>query len=203
MSLQHTYYTIDKVSEALFKDRGSKFLAYAYPIANKDDVKKRLQNLKNQHPKAVHFCYAYRLGIDKNDFRANDDGEPSGSAGKPILGQLDSFNLTNCLVVVVRYFGGTLLGVPGLIHAYKTSTQLALEQVAIIEKEIKVTYKFTLAYENMNIIMRVIKQFQAEIITQDMALFCTIQVDIPYLQHEKFLQTLLELQAMNTIELVD
>ncbi|HEU4633284.1 MAG TPA: YigZ family protein, partial [Flavisolibacter sp.] len=121
------YNTIEKPSSAEFKDRGSRFLAYAFPIQSVDDFKKRLKNLKEEHPKAAHHCFAYRTGTDGNTFRAGDDGEPSGSAGKPILGQIDSKELTNIGVVVVRYFGGTLLGVPGLINAYKTVTSLALQ----------------------------------------------------------------------------
>src|SRR5690606_2431913 len=117
---------------AEFKDRGSKFLAYAFPINDEQELKGKLKELKALHPKAGHHCYAYRLGLDGNQYRANDDGEPSGSAGKPILGQIDSAGVTNVLVVVVRYFGGTLLGVPGLINAYKTATAEALSHVAKI-----------------------------------------------------------------------
>ena len=121
------YFTIDKPSYTEYKERGSRFLAYAYPLKSVDDFKKILQGLKKEHAKAAHHCFAYRIGLDGNNFRASDDGEPAGSAGKPILGQIDARQLINVLVVVVRYFGGTLLGVPGLIHAYKTATALALQ----------------------------------------------------------------------------
>src|SRR5688500_10700449 len=122
-------FTIDKPSFAEFKDRGSKFLAFAYPIETVESFKTCLQQLKKEHPKAVHHCFAYRIGTDRNNFRVNDDGEPSGSAGRPILGQIDSKELTNVAVIVVRYFGGTLLGVPGLINAYKSATSMALQLV--------------------------------------------------------------------------
>ncbi|MDE3247503.1 MAG: YigZ family protein, partial [Bacteroidota bacterium] len=120
------YYTAGKTATAEYKDRGSRFIALVIPFDNKDDFKTRMNEVKEAHPKATHYCFAYRLGLDGNNFRAGDDGEPSGSAGKPILGQIDSRELTNTLIVVVRYFGGTLLGVPGLINAYKTAASLAL-----------------------------------------------------------------------------
>ena len=138
-SLMNYYYTIEKESVAEFKDRGSRFIAYAFPVKNTDEVKKRLKSLKEEHPKAVHHCFAYRLGTDGNNFRSSDDGEPAGTAGKPILGQIDSKDLANVGLVVVRYFGGTLLGVPGLINAYKTVSSLALQLTPIIVNTKKVT----------------------------------------------------------------
>ena len=129
------YYTIAQPVVAEFKDRGSRFLAFAYPLASVDDFKAKMKLLKEEHPKAVHHCFAYRLGVDGNTFRVSDDGEPSGSAGRPILGQIDSKQLCNVLVVVVRYFGGTLLGVPGLINAYKTVTSLALQTTPMAGKK--------------------------------------------------------------------
>src|SRR6478672_10861639 len=153
------YYTIDKPAVAEFKDRGSKFLAYAFPIQTVDDFKKRLKELKEEHSKAAHHCFAYRIGNDKNNFRSSDDGEPSGSAGKPILGQIDSKELTNTAVVVVRYFGGTLLGVPGLINAYKTVSSLALQLTPIAEKPILVSYELQFDYTLMNEVMMVVKRF--------------------------------------------
>ncbi len=130
-----TYQTLSAPNQAEFKDKGSRFIAFAYPIRSTEEVKQYVDTLRQEHHKARHWCYAYRLGVDGNQFRANDDGEPSGSAGRPILGQIDSAELTDVLVVVVRYFGGTLLGVPGLIHAYKTSTQMALQSAQIIQKK--------------------------------------------------------------------
>src|SRR4051812_46427182 len=128
------YYTIEKISEAEFKDRGSKFIAYAFPVATVDEVKACLNKVKSDHPKATHHCFAWRLGLDGNSYRVSDDGEPSGSAGRPILGQIDSKEIINTLIVVARYFGGTLLGVPGLINAYKTSASLALQTTPVVQK---------------------------------------------------------------------
>ena len=125
---------------AEFKDRGSRFLAYAFPISSADDFKKRLKELKEEHPKAVHHCFAYRVGTDGNNFRSSDDGEPSGSAGRPILGQIDSKELVDVAIIVVRYFGGTLLGVPGLINAYKTAASFALQSTPIIKKPVLINY---------------------------------------------------------------
>lgn len=173
------YFTIEKPSVAEFKDRGSKFLAYAFPISTADGFKKQLKQLKEEHPKAAHHCFAYRLGIDKNNFRSGDDGEPSGSAGKPILGQIDSKELTNVAVVVVRYFGGTLLGVPGLINAYKTSTSLALQLNPIIQKPVLVQYEMQFDYTLMNEVMMVVKRFQCVILQNEMQLFCRMVVGIP------------------------
>jgi uncharacterized YigZ family protein len=179
MSEQLSYKTIEKSSFAEFKDRGSKFIAYAFPIQSADDFKKHLQALKKEHAKAVHHCFGYRLGIDGNNFRVSDDGEPAGSAGKPILGQLDSKEITNALVVVVRYFGGTLLGVPGLINAYKTATALALQLTPIVEKPVLVDYRLHFNYESMNDVMTVVKQFGCEVKKQELQLFCELQVGVP------------------------
>jgi len=143
------YRTIAKASTGDFRDRGSKFLGYAYPVNTTVDIKEKILALKKEHPKAVHYCYAWRLGTDDNQFRANDDGEPAGSAGKPMLGQIDSMGLTNVLVVVVRYFGGTLLGVPGLINAYKTVTAEALEAAPKEVKWIEDLYYINFDYPAM------------------------------------------------------
>jgi len=173
------YKTIEKISVAEFKDRGSKFLAYAFPIHSIDDFKKRLKELKEEHPKAAHHCFAYRIGVDGNNFRSNDDGEPSGSAGKPIIGQIDSKELTNVAVIVVRYFGGTLLGVPGLINAYKISTSLALQLTAIIEKPVLIEYELQFDYTLMNEIMMVVKRFGLVVLKNEMQLFCRMVIGIP------------------------
>src|SRR6476646_9116860 len=162
------YNTIDKPSVAEFKDRGSKFLAYAFPIQSADGFKKRLKELKEEHPKAAHHCFAYRLDTDGNNFRSSDDGEPSGSAGKPILGQIDSKGLTNTAVVVVRYFGGTLLGVPGLITAYKTVSSLALQLTPIAEKPILVSYELQFDYTLMNEVMIFVKRYHCVVLANEM-----------------------------------
>jgi len=173
------YTTIAASGTGDFRDRGSKFLAFSYPIASVADVKDKLQTLKKEHPKANHHCYAYRLGTDGNEFRANDDGEPSGSAGKPILGQIDSMELTNVLVVVVRYFGGTLLGVPGLINAYKSAAALALQTTPLVQRQVEQELMVQFDYTQLNEIMRVVKQYNGRVVRQEMQLFCSMTVAVP------------------------
>jgi len=158
------YLTIQKPAEGLFKNKGSKFFAYAFPIQSEEEIKQHISDLKKQHYGARHWCYAFRLGADKKLFRANDDGEPSGTAGKPILNQLISADLTDVLVVVVRYFGGTLLGTSGLIQAYKAAAANALQQATIITKYITQTCKVNFNTEVTNLVMRYLKEFDAEII---------------------------------------
>lgn len=188
------YFTIEKPSSAEFKDRGSKFIAYAFPIETADDFKKELQVLKKEHPKAVHHCFAYRIGTDGNNFRSSDDGEPSGTAGKPILGQIDSKGITNAAVIVVRYWGGTLLGVPGLINAYKTAASLALQTTPIVQKQVEVDYAIEFDYIRMNEVMMIIKQFNCTVISNEMQLFCVIQAGIPRNRLEDVLYKLKDLQ---------
>ena len=154
---QHYYYCIAKNVTAEFTDRGSRFIAFAFPIASVEDFKECLNEVKRAHPKASHYCFAYRLGNIGSMYRVADAGEPSGSAGRPILGQIDSRNLTNTLVVVVRYFGGTLLGVPGLINAYKSAASMALQLTPILKKKIEVDYEIQFDYTVMNEVMTVIK----------------------------------------------
>lgn len=179
------YHTIEKESVAEFKDRGSRFLAYAFPINDADEFKKKLQLLKKEHGKAVHHCFAYRLGYSGNNFRSNDDGEPSGSAGKPILGQIDSKNLTNIAIIVVRYFGGSLLGVPGLINAYKTASVLALQTVPMVQKPIMEQWEAHFEYNLLNDIMLLIKNCQCSIQKQDLGLFSTIIFEVPRNREEE------------------
>ena len=161
-----TYSILTQKGEGLFKDKGSKFYAFALPFSSEDELKQSLEEIKSIHPKARHYCYAYRIGSRGDIYRANDDGEPSGSAGKPILNVLLSNQLTNTLVVVVRYFGGTLLGVPGLIHAYKEATKLALETAEREEKTINDTFEIVFGFEQMNEVMRIVKEYQVKIIEQ-------------------------------------
>ncbi len=168
------YFTVEKTAIAEFKDRGSKFLAFIFPTENKDDFKKELQHLKKEHAKAVHHCYAYRIGFTGNEFRANDDGEPSGSAGKPILGQIDSKNLTNVGIIVVRYFGGTLLGVPGLINAYKMSAGLVIQTVPVVQKPIMAEYYIQFDYSLINEVMLTLKQCQCVVTSKEINLFSGI-----------------------------
>ena len=173
------YFTIEQPSFAEFKDRGSKFLAFAYPIKSASDFKQHLQNLKKEHPKAVHHCFAYRLGFTGDEFRSSDDGEPSGSAGKPILGQIDSKKLCNVAVIVVRYFGGSLLGVPGLINAYKTASVLALQMVPTIQKPITTQLKIEFDYQLINDVMMIVKQCQCSVISQEINLFSNLTLEVP------------------------
>lgn len=190
------FYTVDKEAAAEFKDRGSKFIAYAFPIEKVEDFKKRLDELKKEHPKAVHHCFAYRLGLDGNTFRVSDDGEPSGSAGRPILGQIDSKQLTNTAIIVVRYFGGTLLGVPGLINAYKTSSSLALQVTPIVQKQVEINYQLEFDYTRMNEVMMIIKQSSCRVLSQETQLFCQLKVGIPKNRLEEVLYRLNDLRAV-------
>jgi uncharacterized YigZ family protein len=173
------YNTIDKPSTAEIKDRGSRFIAYAFPIASVDDFKQKLNDIKKEHPKATHHCFAYRLGTDGNTFRVSDDGEPSGSAGRPILGQIDSRELTNTLVIVVRYFGGVLLGVPGLINAYKTATALCLQVTPTVTRSVEVKYVLEFPYMQLDAVLKFLKQAEARVITKDIQLFCQLEIFIP------------------------
>jgi len=184
------YYTIEQPSMAEFKDRGSKFLAFAYPAKDIDTCKKLLAQLKKDHGKAVHHCLAYRLGVDGSTFRVSDDGEPAGSAGRPILGQIDSKGLTNVFVVVVRYFGGTLLGIPGLINAYKTATALALQLSPIIKKPIEIPYELNFDYHQMNEVMLLVKQYNCSVVEQTAQLFIQLQIGIPKNRLDEVLEKL-------------
>ena len=156
-----SYFTIASESEGLYKDKGSKFLAFAHPVSSLEEVKVLLEHYRKEYYDARHVCYAYMLGADQEEFRANDDGEPSGTAGRPILGQIRSKNLTNVLVVVIRYFGGILLGTSGLIVAYKEATADALSRADIIEKDVMLPRTLRFSYEKMNEVMRTLKDINA------------------------------------------
>lgn len=171
MEIKDTYTTIAQATEEiLFKEKSSKFFGYAFPIQSEEEVKPIIEQLRKLHPHAVHYCYAYQIGTEKISYRANDDGEPSNTAGAPIYGQIQSFGLTNILLVVVRIFGGIKLGVGGLITAYKTTAQLVLEEAEIIEKTIDIHFLISFDYKNMNKVMRVIKEKKLDIVTQSMEL---------------------------------
>ena len=197
-----TYKTITKASkEVLFKDKNSKFFGYAFPVLSEDDVKSKLELLKKQHHTARHWCYAYQIGTEDLSYRANDDGEPNNSAGMPIYGQIQSFDVTNVLVVVVRYFGGVKLGVGGLINAYKTAAQLALESSKIVTKTINKTYLIKFDYKNMNKVMRVIKEKQLKIVDQKLELDCQIQISVRKKESEKIYEIFENLFEMKITEL--
>lgn len=177
--MNDTYKTITKPSkEILFKDKNSKFFGYAFPVKSEEDIKSKIENLKKQHHSARHWCYAYQIGTEDFSYRANDDGEPNNSAGMPIYGQIQSFEVTNILIVVVRYFGGVKLGVGGLINAYKTAAQLALENSKIIKKTINLDYLIKFDYKNMNKVMRIIKEKQLKIVNQKLELNCEIHISV-------------------------
>ncbi len=168
------YKTIETLSTGLFKDKGSKFFSFAFPVQNEDEVKDILQNLKKEHHGARHHCYAWRIGTEEITTRSNDDGEPSSTAGKPILGQLQSYNVTNTLLVVVRYFGGTLLGTSGLINAYKNASIEALNKAEIVSKLIETEYELSFTYPLMNTVMQTIKQENLEIVNTDFKESCKL-----------------------------
>lgn len=176
--LKDSYLTIAEPAEAIYKERSSKFLTYAYPVESEGEIKELLDALRKQYYDATHHCYAYRLGAQGEMFRANDDGEPSGTAGKPILGQLLSANLTNCLVVVVRYFGGTKLGVSGLIQAYKESTAEVIAVSKIIEKTVDRVVKIDFDYTSMNGVMRIVKEMNPRIDEQVFDNICKMSLRI-------------------------
>ncbi len=190
MQLDDEYKTIDGPAQGLYKEKGSKFLAFAWPIQSEEDIKKHITDLRTEYYDARHHCYAWQVGMDGTNHRANDDGEPSGTAGKPIFGQIRSFELTNILIVVVRYFGGTKLGTSGLIHAYKTAAADAISQAAIIEKTLDSQIDIKFPYEAMNDVMRVIKEEAPDIICQQFDLTCAMTLSIRQSKMEMLLSRL-------------
>lgn len=195
------YFTIEKPGIAEFKDRGSRFMAYVFPLPSKEEFKTLLQSVKSEHPKATHHCFAYRLGLDKTDFRASDDGEPSGTAGRPILGQIDSKALTNTLVIVVRYFGGTLLGVPGLINAYKTAASFVLQVTPVVQKQVEVIYHLQFDYTMMNEVMTIVKLFNCTVLNKEAQLFCIMTIGITRRSLDEVLNRLKEIRNLELNEI--
>ncbi len=195
------YYTIEQPALAELKERGSRFLAFCFPVESIDICKKHIAALKKEHPKAVHFCVGYRIGIEGSIFRASDDGEPAGSAGRPILSQIDSKQLTNVMVVVVRYFGGTLLGVPGLINAYKTATSLALQLTPMVQKAVEINYELNFDYHQMNEVMMIVKQYHCNVLYQEAQLFVQLKIGIPVNRLEEALNKFGELRDLS-IEMI-
>ena len=184
-----TYKTISSASEeVLYKEKNSKFFGYAFPVSNEEEIKEYLDRLRKEHFSARHWCYAYQIGTEKIQYRANDDGEPNNSAGMPIYGQIQSFEVTNVLVVVVRYFGGVKLGVGGLISAYKTAAQMALENSEIVEQTINKFFTISFEYVHLNKVMRIIKEKNLQIVSQKMEMDCEIQISI----RKKNIQNLLD-----------
>lgn len=201
MNFSDTYKTIKKSAEGeIFKDKGSRFLGYAFPVSNEEQIKLHIEDLKEKHHKARHWCYAWRLGVEKFTFRANDDGEPNNSAGNPIYGQVLSNELTNVLVVVVRYFGGTKLGVGGLITAYKTSASLALESSEIIQKTIDVNFELKFEYIDMNKVMRIVKEKSIPIVSQEMHMNCNFIISVRKKEAENIKKTFEDLRCLKIKE---
>jgi uncharacterized YigZ family protein len=194
------YNTIDSEGCAEYIDRGSKFLAYTFFIKNKEDFKKYLEKIKKEHAKASHYCFAYRIGYDGNNFRVSDDGEPAGTAGKQILAQIDSKNLCDILIIVVRYFGGILLGVPGLVNAYKAAATLALQCTHIIQKPIEIKYNLCFNYTEINEVMRIIKQYNCSVYKNETQLFCEIETGLP---KYRLTEILYLLEKIRNIEIKD
>jgi uncharacterized YigZ family protein len=197
-----TYKTIEKASpEILFKEKNSKFYGYAFPVSSEEAIKEHIEHLKKEHFSARHWCYAYQIGTEKIQYRANDDGEPNNSAGMPIYGQIQSFEITNVLVVVVRYFGGVKLGVGGLISAYKTAAQMALEESAIIEKTIDKHFAISFSYAHMNKVMRIIKEKNLTIVSQKMEMDCEIIIGTRKKNVQKLLDTFENLYEIKLTEI--
>ncbi|WP_421919059.1 IMPACT family protein [Marinifilum sp.] len=193
-----TYKTITKKSEGLYKEKGSKFISYAYPVTTEDEIKEHIIQLKKEYYDARHHCYAYMLGADKKIFRANDDGEPSSTAGKPILGQILSNNLTNILIVIVRYFGGTKLGASGLIHAYITAAADAIANAEILDKTVNDIYDVHFDYLVMNDIMKIVKDDQPKQLGQDFNLTCKIRLSIRQSEVERLIEKLGKITSVKT-----
>ncbi|WP_066627419.1 IMPACT family protein [Labilibacter marinus] len=190
------YNTIENPSEGIYKEKGSKFIAYAYPVYSEDQIKEHVRKLKDEYYDARHHCFAWQLGTDGLKYRANDDGEPSGSAGKPIYGQLRSLELTNILVVVVRYFGGTKLGVPGLIRAYREATVDAINNASIVEKTVNDFYSVKFDYGVMNDIMKVVKEENLNITNQQFDLACNIEFSLRQTEVDKVINRLSKIESV-------
>ncbi len=198
-----TYKTLEGASIGEFKDRGSKFIAYAFPVYTTEEWQENMDYVKKEHFKARHHCFAYRIGLDKNNFRSSDDGEPSGTAGRPILGQIDSHELTNVFVVVVRYFGGTKLGTSGLINAYKNATIDAFAQGTIIEKTVEDIFKITFDYALMSNVMNAVKKLEFEVVQQEFAEIAFLKIAIRKSEIEDKMRRLRSLISGIRIEEID
>lgn len=194
-----SFLTINAPSTSEYKEKGSKFIGLAFPVSSEDEVKNKLTEVKKKYFDARHHCYAYVLGADKSKSRANDDGEPNHSAGDPILGQIRSRNLTNVLVIVVRYFGGTKLGVGGLITAYKTCAEAALNNAKVIEQQVKITISFTFGYEVTPTIMKLVKDFELTIVNQEFADTCSLQAEVLLSLKDALLERVRLLNATGTV----
>lgn len=196
---EDTFLTISKTSESLYKEKGSKFIGLAFPVRTPEEIKEILEELRKKYYDARHHCYAYVLGADAGQYRANDDGEPNHSAGDPILGQIRSKNLTNTLVVVVRYFGGTKLGVSGLISAYKTAAAEAIEASDIVEETVKSEIKIRYGYDQTNEVLRLVKEFEVEILNQEFSADCQMRWAVRHSQQKHLLEKLKDIEGVKLI----
>jgi len=203
MQIKDTYASIAGRSDGLFKDLGSRFIAQAYPVETEEEVKEIVGRLRKEYHDARHHCYAYRLGLDGSKWRASDDGEPSGSAGRPILGQIDSAGLSDILVVVVRYFGGIKLGIPGLIRAYKSSTADALSQAAVVEKVAGKFFRLTFPYLSLNAVMKVVKDLSLPQRDQSFAEDCSMVLRVRLSQEPAFLERVSVIEGVAVEEVLD
>ncbi|NPD46230.1 MULTISPECIES: YigZ family protein [unclassified Lentimicrobium] len=197
MLFEDIYKEINESTEGFFKDRGSKFISHSFLVKNEDEIKEHLQELRKKYYDARHHCYSWVLNPDKLAYRINDDGEPSGSAGRPIYGQLQSYDLTNILVVVIRYFGGTKLGIPGLINAYKTATKDALDQAQINILYIKDVFKVTFQYPDMNIVMKILKDEELEQFDQDFGIDCKLKFSVRKLESERVFEKFRKIHTLS------
>lgn len=194
--MKYFYNSLKSESESLVKEKGSKFIGLAFPCKNVSQIKLKLEEWRSLHPKACHLCYAYQLGVNEVKFRANDDGEPNNSAGMPILGQIQSFEITNVLIGVIRYYGGTNLGVGGLISAYRQAAKEAIEGNKIIKKELSSEIHLTFTYEDMPFAMNIIKEFDCEILSQDFEIECKIKLFISNSTKDNFLLRIKSLESL-------
>jgi len=201
--MEDEFYTLLEVSTGLYKEKGSRFLAFAYPVKDEDRIREILDQLRKEYHDARHHCYAWRLGHEKTHFRANDDGEPSNSAGKPILGQIQSFDLSDVLIVVVRYFGGTLLGVGGLIQAYKSAAQDAIRNNTIVKTFVMDHFRLSFAYPSMNEVMKVVKVFDLEQSEQHFEIECTMVISVRRSLSPQVLEMLEKVEGCRVDELPD
>jgi uncharacterized YigZ family protein len=202
MQGKFSYKTLNRPSvESLYKEKGSKFFGYAFPVESQNDIDDCLTEIKKRHAKARHWCYAWQLGVDEVKYRFQDDGEPTNSAGKPIYGQIQSFDLTDILIVVVRYFGGVKLGVGGLIHAYREAAKETIEISNIVEKQMQVTFDLKFEYPHLNKVMRIIKEMKLEIVSQKMELDCCFQVSVPKISSNQAKKRIEDLRVVELKEI--
>lgn len=200
LPFEDTFLTFSSTSTGIFKDRSSKFLYYSFPVVNEEEIKNHLKELRKKHFDARHHCYAWSLGTEGMNYRANDDGEPNHSAGDPILGQIRSHQLTNVLIVVVRYFGGTKLGISGLINAYKTSAALAIEENEIVQSLITAKIKINFPYSELNEVMKLVKTFDLVILSQEMSLACTMVLEVRLGLESQIRESLLEILTLVIVD---